>query len=141
MLRNFFWQFVSVLFAIWPSLIMAQTPSYSLKSPDERITLNVMLTDQLYYAVEADGAEVLWYSPLGMTLIHNGQTITLGEQPKAKKDRTELVQESVKPAWGIRSEIPDHYRQLSLDMEGDYQVQFRVYNDGVAYRFLTNLSG
>ena len=33
--------------------------------------------------------------------------------------------------------ITDNYTQLTLNCKGDYGVIFRVYNDGVAYRFFT----
>ncbi len=35
--------------------------------------------------------------------------------------------------------IKDNYNELSLDFEGDYSVIFRAYDDGIAYRFKTNI--
>lgn len=36
------------------------------------------------------------------------------------------------------STVKDEYNQLLLTFKGDYSVEFRAYNDGIAYRFITN---
>ena len=36
--------------------------------------------------------------------------------------------------------IREHYNELKLEMEGDYTIVFRVFNEGVAYRFETSLA-
>lgn len=39
--------------------------------------------------------------------------------------------------WDSRKEIRDHYNQLSLDFVGGFTEEFRVYDNGVVYRFVT----
>ena len=38
---------------------------------------------------------------------------------------------------GSRKEISDRYNQVVFDFEENYSVEFRAYNNGVAYRFVT----
>ena len=43
--------------------------------------------------------------------------------------------------WGIRREIQEKYNELLLEFQGGYDLIFRAYNDGVAYRWKTILKG
>lgn len=110
---------------------------YSIQSPNKKITLRVKITDRIYYAVEFKGENLLWYSPLSMTL-DNGKV--LGLNPKIKHSWQSKVDDKIKTVWGIRSEIKEQYEELVLEMEGRYNLIFRVYDDGVAYRFQTKFS-
>lgn len=35
------------------------------------------------------------------------------------------------------SELRDHYNELTLRFKKDWNVEFRAYNDGIAYRFVS----
>lgn len=111
---------------------------YQLSSPDGTLTIRIKLTDKIYYAVDVAGAQVMWFSPLSMTL-EDGTV--LGGHPKVKHARRREGNEIIEPVWGTRSQITDHYRELVLECEEDYAVVFRAYDEGVAYRFRTSLSG
>ena len=39
------------------------------------------------------------------------------------------------------AEVRNHYNVLRMDMDGDYSVEFRAYDNGVAYRFITIKKG
>lgn len=70
----------------------------------------------------------------------NGQL--LGVHPIVKKVNEMTVKKSFKPVVPFKfSEIINHYNQLQLDFRDNYSVVFRVYDDGVAYRFITNKKG
>ncbi len=111
---------------------------YSISSPNHEIALYLKLTDKIYYAVDFNGENILWYSPISMSLV-NG--LTLGENPIVKSVDTQSVDQSIKTVWGIRSEISEQYEEIVLNFEENYSLVFRVYNDGVAYRFKTNFDG
>ncbi len=111
---------------------------YSISSPNHEIALYLKLTDKIYYAVDFNGENILWYSPISMSLV-NG--LTLGENPIVKSVDTQSVDQSIKTVWGIRSEISEQYEEIVLNFEENYCLVFRVYNDGVAYRFKTNFDG
>ena len=34
--------------------------------------------------------------------------------------------------------MPDSYNGITLKMKGDWSLEFRAYDDGVAYRFVSN---
>ncbi len=111
----------------------------TVKSPDGNIEVNIKLRDKIYYNVSYKGQKIIWYSPLTLTV--NSNDNQLGSTPSLKSKETVSVNESIEPVWGTRKVITDKYNQLTLKFSANYQVKFRVYNEGVAYRFKTSLGG
>lgn len=131
-MKNLLW-LLPVLFSL-----AGKAADYTLQSPDRQIQIRVQTTDRTYYAVDFKGKEVMWYSPISMTLA-DGKV--LGENPKVRQSKTNSVDKTIDPVWGTRSVIPEQYNELVLEMEGNFSLIFRAYNDGVAYRFQTSLPG
>ena len=111
-----------------------QPDFYEIYAPNKTIVLKVKMTDKVYYSVDFKGENILWYTPLAMDLGKNG---VLGHFPKVKRSQITEVEDSIETVWGIRKEIKAEYQELDLTMEGNYSLLFRVYDDGVAYRFQT----
>ncbi|MCD8264391.1 MAG: glycoside hydrolase family 97 catalytic domain-containing protein [Tannerellaceae bacterium] len=64
------------------------------------------------------------------------------ENPKLVKKKETRVTNQLKPLIPLKfSTINDEYNQLLLDFKGNYSIEFRAYNEGVAYRFITNKKG
>ena len=127
-----------VLILIFFSLCTVRAEQFSLSSPDGQITIRIQTTDLFYYAVDFKGKNLMWYSPLSMTL---GDGMVLGNKPKVTATEKNSVNQVIKPVWGNRNSIPETYNELILKLDGDYDLIFRAYNDGVAYRFRTRKSG
>ena len=109
----------------------------SLRSPDGKITVTFRQTDKFYYAVDYNGKNILWYSPLSLTVDNR----KLGFRDQIINQLTRSNKATIKPIWWFRSEIPDNYNELELVFEGKYSIIFRAYNDGVAYRWKTEFRG
>ena len=116
--------------------VMAQS-NYSLRSPDQRIEVRVRAADRLSYDVLLNGNLLLQNSTLSMNI----NQISIGAQPKVRgsKQRSEN-KEIVSPVPQKSARIREHYNELRLELEGDYSVVFRVFNEGIAYRFETSLA-
>lgn len=128
--------FIFILMLFFQSFLSgADSDQISVSSPDKSIKVNIKLTDQTYYNLEVDGKEVMWYSVISMST-NQGE---LGVNPELLKSGISSVNETIKTVWGIRSEVRDNYNQLKLDFQGGYSLLFRVFNDGIAYRFVTSL--
>ncbi len=106
-----------------------------LISPDKNITIEVILKEKFYYTVSFKGDRILESSPLTMTL----ENKMLGANPIVINSKQTSVDQLIKTVWGSRKEIHDHYNQLVIDFEGGFSVEFRAYDNGVAYRFVTHL--
>ncbi|MFW5877811.1 MAG: glycoside hydrolase family 97 protein [bacterium] len=107
----------------------------SVTSPDGRIRVNVKSTDQIYYNIQADGHNIIWYSPI---TLHTNQG-DLGKNPELIRTSRSSANETLKTVWGTRNEIKNEYNEIKLSYDNDFSLKFRVFNDGVAYRFETDL--
>ncbi len=123
---------LGILLVIATSLF-AQTTQVS--SPDGTIRVEISLKEKVYYSVYFKNERVLEASPISMTLNDK----TLGVNPRILNSQVQQVNEQIKPVWGVRSTIADNYNLLAINFEGNYRLEFRAYNQGVAYRFVTSL--
>ena len=108
---------------------------YTLQSPDGKITVTVGIGEQITYAVTHENTCVLTPSAIAMTLADGS---TLGQKPVVKNAKTRSVNQSVRAPFYKRAQIPEVYEELTLTLKGNYKVVFRVYDEGVAYRFVTD---
>lgn len=107
-------------------------------SPDGQTKVTVTVSDRIYYDVESHGELLLKQCHIGMTLSDR----TLGEKPVLKGKKVTTVSETITPIHPLKSsKVENNYTLLTLTMGGGYKVEWRVYDDGVAYRFVTTLKG
>ena len=108
------------------------------QSPDGQTNVCVTLSDAIYYDVVSHGETLLTRSIIGMQLSDR----TLGEKPVLKKKSVKSVEETMTPIFPLKySQVKNNYTLLTLDMKGGYSVDFRIYDDGVAFRMRTSLPG
>ena len=121
------------------SVFQAEPESYRVSSPDGHIQVSLHTGSELSYSVSFDGREILHPSPISLTL-ESGHVV--GRPAKAVGSSLKSVERILYPVLRIkRSEIRDHYNEQRVDFNGGYSVVFRVYDDGLAYRFSTRLPG
>ena len=112
--------------------------SYQLLSPNGEIKMSISVSDKIYYDI-AYRQETLLEN--GVMQLQLGKQI-LGANPKISKASTQSVDEIIRPVIPFKfSNIRNHYNQLLLKFNGNWSVEFRAFNDGVAYRFITNKKG
>lgn len=120
------------------ALFMHAQKSYKLVSPNGDIQLSVLVSDKIYYDIACQNETLL---EKGMMQMRIGEQM-LGEKPKVTSSSTKTVNEIIKPVVPFKfSEIQNHYNQLLLKFSGNFSVEFRAFDDGVAYRFITNKKG
>lgn len=107
------------------------------QSPDGQTSVSVTLSDRIYYDVTSHNETLLKQSVIGMQL----RDKTLGANPVLKKKSVRSVKETVKPLFPLKfSQVENNYTLLTLNMKGGYAVEFRLYDDGVAWRMKTSFS-
>ena len=109
-----------------------------LKSPDEKTELSVIIDDELKIAIRHNGTEVLQASPIGLDVRGAG---VLGDNPKLKGTKRRTVSEEVTSPFYIKGKVSNTYNELTATFKGNYAVEFRCYDQGVGYRFVTTLKG
>lgn len=129
---------ICLVLVLFCGLSFAANKTVSITSPNQQIKVDVNTTGQLSYRVFFKGKSITEANTLGMTLT-NGTV--LGNQCVLIKSITRTVNNEVKPLFGMASIYRDNYNELQLLFKGNYAVIFRVFNNGVAYRFVTTLPG
>ena len=105
---------------------------YSLTSPDGKLKTNITTGKQLTYDITFHNQQVLEASPLSMTL-DNGEV--WGENDKVSKVTRKSVNGKISTPLYRANEIVENYNELTLQFK-DFNVVFRAYDDGIAYRFV-----
>lgn len=108
-----------------------------LLSPDGKIKVSLDIADRISYSVYDDGELLLRDNTL--QLVVDGRK--LGEAPRLLNHRRTSADGLITPVVPLKySEITDRYNSLVLNFKG-WSVEFRAYDDGMAYRFITSLKG
>ena len=109
---------------------------YELSSPNGQLVLTVENGRVLQYSLSLEGRSVIHPSAICMTM-QNGNI--WGKNGEVVGTSTSSTSEKVYPVAGNYRELTDHYNELSLKFKDGYSVIFRMYNEGMAYRFCGNL--
>ncbi len=120
------------LFAI-ATKIFAQTAD--LTSPSGNISVKVQVSDSLYYTIHVHGSSVIEKGTMAMLTSHVQAGIKPGQPKVVKRSVNEMI---VNPVPYKRKNIPDRYNEMTLTFKDKYALEFRAYDDGVAYRFVTS---
>lgn len=118
--------------------ISVHAKKYIVHSPDNKIKVSITADKQLIWSIDYNGERILTPSAIQMNI--EGLKNTTGINPvviNAKVDKSNAEQIAVVPVK--QKTIRDQYTQLTLICKGDYNIIFRVYNNGAAYRFETVL--
>ncbi|WP_204376125.1 glycoside hydrolase family 97 protein [Hymenobacter coccineus] len=92
----------------------------------------------LTWAVRHEATPVLAPSPLSLALA-GGEV--LGPGATVASAKTAAVNTTIAAPVYKKSQVVDHYNQLTLMFKGQYGLVVRAYDDGVAYRFFTQRKG
>ena len=125
-----------IMILCWGILLHAQTES-ELSSPNGEIKVTLNITDKIYYSIAYDGDVLLKDNSLQLAL----KDEVLGQNPRLRRRKYVSVDEQLTPVMPLKfSTVTNQYNQLTLTFK-NYSVEFRAYDDGVAYRFVTSRKG
>ena len=113
---------------------MQAQKEFTLSSPDGNLQTTVSVSDRLVYDITCKGRQILAPSPLAMVL-ENGDI--WGERPKLSGTSRKSVDQMIPSPFYRADELRDHYNELVLKFGKYWSVEFRAYNDGIAYRFVS----
>jgi alpha-glucosidase len=131
MKRTLLFALLSVLFAHY-----SYAKDYKVSSPDSKISLTVNVGTELKWSATIDGKEIINNSKIAM-LLADGKILGLNE--KVKRVKVSQLNDIIKPVVANKkSEIADNCNILLIYFNSGFSLQFRAYNDGVAYRFETS---
>jgi alpha-glucosidase len=107
----------------------------SVCSPSGKICVKIWMQNTLRYRISENGLTLL--APSEADLLLTGDKSFSGNNHIKSTTTTSVSNEIISPVPEKRIKIKDDYNLLSITFKKPYTVEFRVYDDGVAYRFLT----
>lgn len=123
---------IFALLAGFPSV--AREKSHTVLSPDGKLGITLTAGERLVYSVSVDGQPVVAPTPIAMTLRDGtvwGGTVLPSRIRRGGADA------SFETPFYIKERVDDRYNWLRADFRPGFALEFRAYDDGVAYRFVS----
>lgn len=120
---------------LWPGIATALArpgDTLLLQSPSGRISVRIWTDPQIRYGVTFDGREILAPSVIDLKL--RGHAALSAHAAVGHTDRRTVRQQITVPVPEKRRVIADRYNSLRVFFRQPYILEFRAYDDGVAYR-------
>ena len=132
-MKKFFTLLAAMLIAC--SASYAKPDHYTLLSPDESLRVEIQLNHTITYSLYSSDHLLLKDCSLSLQLAD----IRLGMMPKVRKAERGSIDEIINRIVHTKnSTTRNHCNTLTLTFDGGYGVEFRAYDEGVAYRLLLN---
>lgn len=111
---------------------------YRTTSPNGQVTVSVQVTDKVYYDIESKGELLCKQSHVGLHFMDN----MLPAVPVVQRTKTTKLNYEQTILFPLKNKkIENNYTLLSMQLKGGLTIEWRVYDDAVAYRFVTNKKG
>lgn len=125
---------VLTLLCCLSAIALQAQKSFTLTSPNGKIITTIQVDEKITYSVTHDGTVVLTPSPLSI-MLSDGEV--WGDHSKISKSSTRNVNQNISSPFYRKNEIEDNYNELKITFKKQWGIEFRAYNDGVAYRFFS----
>jgi len=110
---------------------------YKVSSPDGNIAVTVTVDKHISWVAAYKGEQILSSSRTAIILSDGRIPV---ENESVRKPLTGKVNEIITPVVAHkRSSINDNYNYLTLTFRSGFGITFRIYNDGFAYRFESDI--
>lgn len=109
----------------------ASDGAYQVLSPDGKLSATVVVGTSVSYTVALDGLQLIAPSEISMTL---SDGIVFGQNDRVRKVTRRSVDQVLSAVIYKKAEVRDNFNEMTLNFK-EFQLIFRVYDNGVAYRF------
>lgn len=116
------------------TMTVSAQKQFTLKSPNGKLETNISVGKTVEYSVSHEGDIMLSRSPVSITLADGS---AFGINARLSGSSAKAVNQTIDASVYKRNKIADNYNELTLKFKGDYNIIFRAYNDGIAYRFVS----
>jgi alpha-glucosidase len=119
---------------VFSPIIAQRKQNLQLVSPNGKIAVTIALWDKITWTITHEKETILSASPMSMTL---NESEILGKNPILLNSKKESVKNSFETPLYKKKTVQNNYNQLLLNFKGDFGIEYRAFDDGVAYRFIT----
>lgn len=107
---------------------------FSVNSPNGKIQVNISVNDKITWTISHEKDLILAPSTMSLTL---GENVILGKNAVVLNSKKESIDASFDSPFYKKKSVQNKYNQLILNFKNDFSLEFRVFDDGAAYRFIT----
>ena len=115
----------TLLYLLCLATLDASAKVYHVSSPDKNLTVTVDCDGDVAWSMDHDGENVLMPSEIGI----DGLKMTTPRQTTASIDHI------ISTPFYKKSEVRGRCNEMTL-RQGDWEIEFRAYDDAAAYRFV-----
>lgn len=131
-MRKVFWILLMIVLA------NVTSRAADLVSPNGSVKINISVSDRIYYSIYRDKTPLIENCNLGINLDGSSTDKNL----KLLSIKSSSISRELSPVVPLKfSKIDDRCNTMLLNFKNGFSVEFRAYNDGVAYRIITNFNG
>jgi alpha-glucosidase len=110
-----------------------------ISSPNGKMELQVSVDQKVSLKLYSAGKTIMEIDGIEL---ETDKGLIPAADPKIRKVQNSSVNRIIKPVIKEkRAEIPEQFNEAVIEFKDKTKLQFRVYNDGIAYRFILNLPG
>lgn len=107
---------------------------FIVKSPNGKIEVKIIVGDNISWTILHEKDLILSPSQMSLTLDEN---IILGKNPIVINSKRESIDASFETPFYKKKSVQNKYNRLILNFKNDFSIEYRVFDDGAAYRFIT----
>lgn len=107
-----------------------------LEDPSGKINITVTIGDSITYSVTHENEVMIASSPLSITLTDG---TVWGKEPRLRKVSRHSQKQTIYSQLYKKKTIEDHYNEMTCSFRDGFDLVFRAYEDGVAYRFISRM--
>ncbi|KAA3632801.1 MAG: hypothetical protein DWQ02_14180, partial [Bacteroidetes bacterium] len=118
------------------STIWLFSQQYTLTSPSGNISATINVEESISLSATLKGKDLFTLDNLAMEVAEDSKLFQVG---KIKKEHRETIEAMYKPIVPIKTaEVSDKCNLLRLEFK-KHAIEFRAYDEGIAYRFVGDL--
>lgn len=130
-MRNTFLLFCLLLIN---QLFSQKKQDFVLNSPSGKIKVTIAVNDQITWSILHEKDLILSPSAMSITL---DKKEVLGKNSIVLNSKKETVDTSFETPLYKKKSVKNNYNQLTLNFKNDFSIEYRAFDDGAAYRFIT----
>jgi alpha-glucosidase len=126
--------YVLMLFFSIAGFSQQKAQDFVLESPNGKLKISVVINDKISWSVSHEKDLILAPSTVSLTLDKNE---ILGKNAVLLNSKREKVNTTFESPFYKKSSVKNQYNVLVLNFKNDFSIEYRAFDDGVAYRFIT----
>lgn len=134
-LKTYMKKIAIVLFSLFTVLPLVSQRNFTLKSPDEHLEIKIDVGQNITYTLIHQGDVILSPSTIAME-IEEGKDF--GINSRVAKERRNHVNQTIPSPFYKKDKVEDVYNELIISFKDGFELVFRAYDEGAAYRFVSS---